>query len=71
MHLLEKNLDKIDWDWLSANPNAIPLLEKNQKKIYWNYLSLNPNAIPLLEKNQEKILDSIFEIKINHFLFFV
>ena len=49
------NIDKIDWNWLSMNPNAIHLLEKNVDKIYWYYLSSNPNAIHLLEKNVDKI----------------
>jgi hypothetical protein len=40
---LEKNLDKIDWDWLSENPNAIHLLEKNLDQIYWDRLSANPS----------------------------
>ena len=53
--LLEKNQDKIDWEGLSYNPNAIELLEKNPDKIHWSYLSENPNAIHLLEKNQDKI----------------
>ena len=53
--LLENNQDKIDWKWLSRNPNAVQLLEKNQDKIDWACLSLNPNAIHLLEKNQDKI----------------
>jgi hypothetical protein len=30
---LEKNPYKIDWFWLSDNPNAISLLEKNPDKI--------------------------------------
>ena len=37
--LLEQNPNKIDWDGLSVNPNAIPLLEQNQDKIVWNYFS--------------------------------
>ena len=52
---MEKNLDKVNWFWLSANPNAIQLLEKNPEKIKWCWLSRNPNAIHLLEKNPEKI----------------
>jgi hypothetical protein len=40
---LEQNPDKIRWDWLSTNPNAISLLEKNPKKINWYNLSKNPN----------------------------
>jgi len=30
---LGKEPRKIDWGWLSTNPNAIPLLEKNLEKI--------------------------------------
>ena len=45
------DVDKIDWEWLSENPNAIDLLEKNMDKINWQSLSLNPNAIDLLEMN--------------------
>jgi hypothetical protein len=41
--LLEKNLDKIDWDILSINPNAIYLLEKNKQKINPTYMSQNPS----------------------------
>ena len=52
---MEKNQDKIYWNWLSRNPNAIHLLEKNKDKINWVWLSDNPNAIHLLEKNRDKI----------------
>jgi hypothetical protein len=55
IHILEKNIDKIDWSMLSLNPNAIHLLEKNIDKIDWYWLSKNPNAIHLLEKNIDKI----------------
>ncbi len=43
-------LDKINWDKISSNPNAIDLLEKNMDKIDWLDLSINPNAIHLLKK---------------------
>ena len=56
IELLEKNFEKIDWIYLSGNPNAIHLLEKNPAKIDWYWLSQNPNAIHLLEKNPEKIV---------------
>jgi hypothetical protein len=46
--------DKIYWDWLSLNPNAIYYLEQNPDKINWNWLSKNPNAIHYLEQNQDK-----------------
>ena len=49
------DINKLKWNWLSSNPNAIHLLEKHPEKIDWNWLSSNPNAIHLLEKNPEKI----------------
>jgi hypothetical protein len=30
IHILEKNLDKVDWDWLSYNPN---IFEYDYKEI--------------------------------------
>ena len=35
-------MDKIQWMWLSKNPNAIQLLEQNIDKICWGWLSENP-----------------------------
>ena len=57
IHLLEKNLDKINWRFLSKNENAIHLLEKNLDKINWCYLSLNESesAIHLIEQNLDKV----------------
>ena len=52
---LEKNIDKIDWYYLSYNSNAISLFEKNIDKINWDVLSGNENAISILEKNISKI----------------
>jgi len=52
---LEQNPNKINWDYLCLNPNAIHLLEQNPNKINWNFLSENPSAIYLLEQNQNKI----------------
>ena len=48
-------LDKVNWNELSSNPNAIPILEKNLDKVDWWMLSGNPNAIPILEKNLDKV----------------
>ena len=48
--------DKIDWDKLSANPNAIRLLKANPEKINWEGLSANPNSFELLKKYPEKIV---------------
>ena len=52
---LEKNIDKVYWDYLSGNPNAIHILEKNLDNVDWIWLSRNPNAIPILEKNLDKV----------------
>ena len=41
------DINKIDWDELSENPNAIHLLEKNIDKIYWHSLSNNPSIFKL------------------------
>jgi hypothetical protein len=45
---LEQNPNKINWQRLLENPNAIHLIEKNPDKIYWHILSSNPKAIHLL-----------------------
>ena len=34
-----KNINKIDWENLSENPNAIPILERNMEKIKWKSFS--------------------------------
>ena len=50
------NFDKVDWKFLSQNPNAIELLEQNLEKIDFNtFLVENPNAIELIKKNLNKI----------------
>ena len=49
------DIDKLNWDLLSSNPNAIQLLSKNKEKIKWYLLSSNPNAINLLKNNPDKI----------------
>ena len=55
IHLLEQNLDKINWERLSENPKAIHLIEQNPDKVNWRGLSKNPKAIHLLEQNPDKI----------------
>ena len=52
---IEKQKDKIDWNYFSHNDNAIHFLEKNPDKVDWSMLSSNINAIPILEKNQHNI----------------
>ena len=45
------DINKLNWVFLSKNPNAIHLLENNLDKINWTFLSENP----ILENNLEKI----------------
>ena len=49
------NKDKLDWNLLSENPNAIQFLKEECEKINWNILSYNKNAIELLKENPNKI----------------
>ena len=45
--------NKINWEYLSSNPNAIELFKENKDKIDWDNLSDNPNAIKLLKERIE------------------
>ena len=36
-------IDKVDWDTLLHNPNAIHMIEKNLDKVNWDALSMNHN----------------------------
>ena len=51
--------DKIDWHYLSANPNAIDLLEEKEKVnkhlINLSILCENPNALNIIKRNLLKI----------------
>jgi hypothetical protein len=47
--------NKIDWEVLSQNPNAIDLLKENPHKIDWEYLSANTAAIDWLKENKNAI----------------
>jgi hypothetical protein len=58
--IIEKNQDKINCDWLSGNPNAIPLLEKNQDKINWVMLSSNPSIFEIDYRTMKKQMVDIY-----------
>ena len=51
--------DKIDWENLSRNRNAMHILEQIPNNIHWDRLSGNPNAMHILEQNLDKV-DWIF-----------
>ena len=69
--LLISNKNKIDWSFLSTNPNAIEILKENQDKIDWYYLSLNINALELLKNNHYEGQDKIdwLNLSRNHAIF--
>ena len=46
--ILEKNLDRVDWNMLSENPNAIHILAENLHKVDWYDLSCNPNVLQII-----------------------
>ena len=52
-------LDKIEWYWLSRNPNAIHLLEQNLDKIDWKALSFNPGIFEYDYEAMKKTRDPI------------
>jgi hypothetical protein len=61
---LKKNVDKISWEFLMKNPNAIQIYEDYPEKIeeiqsyaFWQELCQNPYAIHIIEKNLHKIPD--------------
>ena len=49
------DVEKLEWDFLSSNPNAIHLIEKNVDKIDMEMLSYNKNAIELLKNQRDEI----------------
>ena len=52
---MRKNLDKVNWHNLSANPAAIELLKENQDKIAWYWLSKNPAIFEYNYSNMTKV----------------
>ena len=60
---LRKHLNRVNWYWLSYNPNATSLLRSQiespqnigKDEIDWFVLSTNPGAISILEKHYNKI----------------
>jgi len=48
--------NKVNWLYLSNNPNAIKILKENIDKIVWTGLSNNLEAINLLKANPDKIV---------------
>ena len=57
------NQEKIDWDFLAINPNAIELLKENQDKINWKYLMENPSIFKIYDyKEHINIIQKTLEI---------
>ena len=60
-YYIQDNLDKLNWNYLSKNPNAIHLLEQHSNKINWSNLSRNPK--PLFIKWRQNIYKFYFHLK--------
>ena len=60
---IDKN--KLNWNYLSYNKNAIELLKENPEKIDWDYLSLNPAIFELdyekMRINNEEIYEDLIK----------
>ena len=58
------NKDKIDWNRLSTNPNAIKLLRENPDKICFS-IAFNPSIFELdykaMKKNNEKLYEELIK----------
>ena len=54
------DIDKLNWNELSKNPNAIELLKENQDKINWKLLSKNPS---IFTYDYEKIKNNFQNLK--------
>ena len=59
-------MDKVNWNILSGEPNAIFILEKNVDKINWRYLSRNlsifQNDYDTMRENGKIIAEEIAKI---------
>jgi len=59
------NINKLNWIFLSINPNAIELLKENQDKISINYISSNSSIFKLdyekMRKNFEDLEEEILK----------
>jgi hypothetical protein len=53
-------MDRIDFDALSENKNAMEILEEYIYKVNWSKLSANPNALPILLNNPDRIDYNMF-----------
>jgi len=54
IHILEQNIDKINWGLLTLNPNAEKLLNENKDKINWYWISDNPCIFEINYKKLEE-----------------
>ena len=68
---VEKNGNKLNWDLLSLNPNAIELLKENQDKIDWKNFSENPNIFnitynySLIKERMDIIREELLSISLH------
>ncbi len=57
LNFLMKYEDKLNWSWISSNPNiTMEMIENNPDKLWnWSWISLNPNlTMEIIENNPDK-----------------
>jgi hypothetical protein len=62
IYLIEPMLDKVDWDMVCLNPNAMHLIEqriKEGKYVDWKRICVNPNAVHLIQEKYKQDPNSI------------
>jgi hypothetical protein len=64
-------IEKLDWNMLSLNPNAIDLLNENDDKIFWHNMTFNPNVNKLLKNKDKNLKGKLFFVKVIIGLLFV
>jgi hypothetical protein len=67
IEIIEENVDKANWQYLSSNPAAIYFLEQNKDKIVWPWFSKNPAIFEIgLDNGRKKMhtlpIESIIKV---------
>ena len=55
------DINKLNWDGLSRNPNAIDLIKKNLDKVTLSWLLTNPNLINIIDLIDTTLLEKCFK----------
>lgn len=62
---VEERSERMFWNLLALNPNAVSFLQDHLEKVNWKKLTYNPNSLPLFEKHPEKVQWDMFQMNPN------